>query len=116
MPLQECPKCQHRVWVGDDGICPICKGNSDAVPFNQARRKEAIVVALVVAGLFLCAAITATIEEIQKTGFGLGSLCYGVAAIGIAIFGFGALSKQQALIKWGFLIAALGGTIKLLLR
>ena len=70
---------------------------------------------VVLAAIFLGAAISATIDEIHRKGLGQG-LSYGVGAIGIVIFAFGALSKQQALIKYGFLIAALGGIINLSLR
>jgi hypothetical protein len=30
MAMLVCPKCHQRVWMGDDGICPTCKGVEDA--------------------------------------------------------------------------------------
>ena len=115
MPVQLCPKCQQKVWIGEDGGCPNCKGTADSLALPKRKPWAAIALVLFIAGCLLVSVINMTTDAIHQNGLARG-LSYGVAAAGIFIFGFGAVAKQQALITWGVLIAALGGALAVVSR
>jgi uncharacterized protein YbaR (Trm112 family) len=63
MPILVCPKCQQPVWIGDNGICPTCKGTSDkgtsdGLKFSQRPQRSGPITTInvlagIIAGLFL---------------------------------------------------------------
>ena len=78
----------------------------------EPKRRGEIIYVLILAAIFLGAAISTAISKVHEKGLGHG-LSYGVGLIGVVIMALGSLTKQRALIKWGFLIAALGGIINI---